>query len=71
MEECMKGHGEGMKLYNMYAQRIFEAANTLSKITVPPLQPPGPIGGGEPRGHLFHENGVGCRAKVHLDSTDE
>lgn len=62
MEECMTGHN-GDEVYQMYAQRIFEAAITLSNAAVPPLQPPGPVGGGEPYGYLFHADGVGCRAK--------
>lgn len=62
MAECMTGRN-GDEVYQMYAQCIFEAANTLSKAAVPPLQPPGPVGGGEPYGYLFHEDGVGCRAK--------
>ena len=62
VEECMKDQESGV-VYETYTNSIYEAANSLSKIVIPALQTPGPVGGGEPCGYLFHEDGFGCRAE--------
>jgi serine/threonine protein kinase len=62
MEKCMTDDGRD-EVHQIYAQHICRAANTLSKIAVPPLQPPGPVGGGKPCGYLFQD---GYRAEFEL-----
>lgn len=58
MDKCMADDGRD-EAQQIYAQYTFGSLNILSEIAVPPRQPPGPVGGGVPRGYLFE----GCNAE--------